>query len=106
VNETVHTHDEDGDCVYIQQRPVWSFSWWDMAGVATFLVAGVLKTVGAGLDALGREFSAAANFERDQKTLHEQRIWYAIQQRQREQEMRAFLHLPEADPENIPEAER
>lgn len=106
MNETIHTHDDDGDCVYVQQRPVWSFSWFDMAGVAAFLVGGVFKTVGQGLDMLGREFSAAANYERDRQTYAEQQFWYQQQQERANREMLQFLNLPDANPDEIPAAER
>lgn len=103
MNEVIY--DADGDPVGIQ-RPSWTFSWWDMAGVASFLIGGVFKTVGQGLDMLGREFSAAANNERDRQAQAEHVFWQERMQAAADRETREILGIPVARDEDIPEAER
>lgn len=103
MNEVIY--DSDGDPIGLQ-RNSWSFSWWDMAGALTFTVAGLFKTLGQGLDIFGREFTAAANDERDRRANYEYQMHLAMQQRQADAELRGILSLPEADGDDIPAVER
>lgn len=98
-------YDSDGDPVGYT-RPSWEFSWWDVAGVFTFGIAGVLKVTGQGLDMLAREFSAAANYQRDAKAFWRQQMFAEQQQARHDAELKDLLGIPVARDEDIPEAER
>ena len=84
-----HDHDDDENCLddegnvvrWVTQQPPappeWEFSWWDMAGVASTTIAGVLTTLGQGMNILSREFYAAGQWSRKQREFFRRRTLIA-----------------------------
>lgn len=99
MNGIEHTHDDDGNCVYVQQRLSWSFSWWDVAGVLTFGLGGVCKVAGQALDNLASEFSAAANYRRDILAQFQQQAAWERHRAQVDRELRDVMGIPTKSPE-------
>lgn len=68
-DECGHEHPSEG--FYAVELPSWRFSLWEVAGITTFMAAGVLDRVANGLGLFAREFQAMANNSRQTFDLRE-----------------------------------
>jgi hypothetical protein len=67
-----HEHDSEDNCIppenglYPGGLPTWRFSMWDVVGITLTGVGGVFSVVGQASNLMAREFSAMANFSRQE----------------------------------------
>lgn len=81
-----HEHDEHGNCI-LPENPLypgglatWRFSPWDIIGIGLTGVGGLFTVGGQACNLLAREFSAMANYSRQNYDLREaQAEWDANQ---------------------------
>lgn len=86
MSDVDHDHDDEGNCIqpssndfYNVQQPCWRFSMWDIAAIGVSLtgavVGGTLQNIGMSIHQaagmVSREFTAAANFQRQTFDLEE-----------------------------------
>lgn len=101
MSEVEHDHDDDGNCVVpVYAVPCWRFSLWDIAGIGIATLGGFFTVVGQGSQLLAREFSAAANYARQNADLREAQAQYEYHQQQMAENLRELLEGPTVDAED------
>lgn len=74
--------------------PCWRWSWWEIPGIASFAIAGVLGSLANGMSLLARECAAAANYQRQNADYAEALAQEKAAQKQAAEGMREILGLP------------
>lgn len=76
-----HEHETETEQVYVQ--PCWRWSNWDIVGIGSAVLGGILSSVGQGFNLVARECAAAANYSRQNYEL-------AAAEYERQEQVRLF----------------